>query len=72
MADAFLPVAGSEPTELATPTMSDGACGYLREDGACVIHAVGGLDAKPLGCRIFPTTFVDDGTTIRASVKTED
>lgn len=67
----FLPVAGSEPTELVTPTMHDGACGYLRGDGACAIHAVGGLRAKPVGCQLFPTIFVDDGTTVRASVKTE-
>lgn len=67
----FLPVAGSEPSELVTPTMNDGACGYLRSDGACAIHAVGGLHAKPAGCRIFPTTFVDDGVSVRVSVKTE-
>jgi lysine-N-methylase len=67
----FLPVAGSEPGELVTPTMHDGACGYLKSDGACAIHAAGGLHAKPAGCQLFPVTFVDDGTSVRASVKTE-
>jgi lysine-N-methylase len=67
----FLPVAGSEPSELSAPAHRDGACGYLETTGACAIHRVGGLAAKPIGCAVFPVTFVDDGATIRASVKTE-
>jgi lysine-N-methylase len=33
---------------------TDGACGFLAEDGACRIHAGPGADQKPLACRIFP------------------
>jgi lysine-N-methylase len=67
----FLPVAGSEPSEVFTPTTNDGACGYLERDGGCAIHRVGGLLAKPAGCATFPRLFVDDGTTVRVSVRTE-
>lgn len=67
----FLPVAGSEPTELVAPTARDGACGYLHDDGRCAVHVAGGMLAKPAGCHVFPVMFVDDGTSVRVSVKTE-
>ncbi len=67
----FLPVAGSEPSELHAPAHRDGACGYLETAGTCAIHRAGGLAAKPVGCAVFPTVFTDDGVSVRASVKTE-
>ena len=71
----FLPLAGAVGSggSSAAP-MIDGRCAYLgvgTVENACGIHAKGGLDAKPLGCRIYPTTLVDDGREIRASVKIE-
>lgn len=49
----------------------DGRCAYLADDRRCHLHRQGGAGAKPLGCRLFPTTFTDDGQAIRASVAPE-
>jgi lysine-N-methylase len=71
MRRAFLPVIGSVPGEAFAPVARDGACGFLDDDGACAIHRAGGAGAKPVGCALFPATFVDDGEAIRVSAKTE-
>lgn len=65
------PMRGSIPGPLLALVMRDGACGMLRQDGRCEVHRVGGAEAKPLGCRLFPRTFVDDGRELRVSLKPE-
>ncbi len=50
-------------------TMFDGRCAYLDHDLQCSLH--GDESTKPLGCRLFPTVFVDDGQVIRVSVTPE-
>ncbi|MEX1362833.1 MAG: YkgJ family cysteine cluster protein [Nannocystaceae bacterium] len=65
------PMRGSAPGPLLALVARDGACGMLREDGRCEVHRVGGAEAKPLGCRLFPRTFVDDGHEVRVSLKPE-
>ncbi|MCA9650442.1 MAG: YkgJ family cysteine cluster protein, partial [Myxococcales bacterium] len=65
------PMRGSTPGPLLALVARDGACGMLRDDGLCEIHRVGGAEAKPLGCRLFPRTFVDDGVELRVSLKPE-
>jgi lysine-N-methylase len=52
-------------------TMVDGRCAFLGGGGACRLHAAAGADAKPVGCRSFPATFVDDGREVRVSVACE-
>lgn len=68
---AFLPLRGSAPTAYGAVTMVDGHCPYLATDGRCRVQLAANPQAKPLGCRIFPATFADDGTTIRVSVAVE-
>lgn len=65
------PMRGSAPGPLLALVARDGACGMLREDGGCEVHRVGGAEAKPLGCQLFPRTFVDDGHEVRVSLKPE-
>ncbi len=50
---------------------ADGRCAYLEGEGRCSLHAKGGPEAKPLGCRTFPTSFIDDGESVRVSVAVE-
>ncbi len=41
------------------PHEADGACVFLnRETGLCRIHAAFGMDAKPLGCQLYPFRIV--------------
>ncbi len=67
----FLPREGSAPTPVHVPTMKDGACGFLDEQGLCTIHRAGGADAKPHACSAFPMRYCDDGHAIRATACTE-
>ena len=60
---------GPEPHAHAV-AMVDGACAFLDE-GRCAIHAAGGIEAKPRPCAVYPATFVDDGESIRVSIKVE-
>ena len=43
----------------------DGKCSFLGADGACQIHRRAGEQAKPAGCSLYPSRFVDDGEAIR-------
>jgi lysine-N-methylase len=63
---AFTPLAGSDDRMLAV-ALVDGRCAYLEDDGRCGIHRAGSAEEKPLGCRVYPARFYDDGTAIRAS-----
>ncbi|NUO54464.1 MAG: YkgJ family cysteine cluster protein [Polyangiaceae bacterium] len=63
---AFTPLAGTDDRMLAV-ALVDGRCAYLEEDGRCGIHRAGSAEEKPLGCRVYPARFVDDGTAIRAT-----
>ena len=67
----FLPTTGSVAGKTCTVMLVDGACPYLAQDGKCGVHQVGGASAKPCGCDIFPSTFVDDGAAVRVSVAVE-
>jgi lysine-N-methylase len=67
----FMPEHGSAPSGGAAVAMRDGRCVYLAGNGRCGLHAIGGPAAKPVGCNTFPTSFVDDGETVRASVSVE-
>lgn len=60
----FVPLAGSTSPMRAVCT-TNGRCAYLKDDGACAIHARGGAGAKPVGCSLFPARFVDDGECVR-------
>jgi lysine-N-methylase len=68
---AFLPERGSTPGGGLAVTLVNGACAYLDAAQSCRIHQAGGEAAKPLGCRLFPATFVDDGTSVRVSAAVE-
>jgi lysine-N-methylase len=48
-----------------------GRCALLGADRGCSLHARGGAEAKPAGCRIYPRTHVDDGLAIRISISPE-
>ncbi|MEJ7735040.1 MAG: YkgJ family cysteine cluster protein [Polyangiaceae bacterium] len=68
----FMPDHGSDVRGGALAvTMVDGRCAFLGEAGACRLHAAAGAGAKPVGCRSFPATFVDDGHEVRVSVACE-
>ena len=45
--------------------VEDGGCTYLGDGGRCRLHAAGGPEAKPLGCRTYPLRFLDVGDAIR-------
>ncbi len=68
---AFAPVSGSSPCGVSSIGFVDGRCAYLGSNGRCGLHAAGGTEGKPLGCRMFPALFVDDGHSIRVSPAVE-
>ncbi|WP_434047488.1 MULTISPECIES: YkgJ family cysteine cluster protein [Sorangium] len=71
---AFTPDRGTWPCAASVVAMRDGGCAYLEGEGGagrCSLHAAGGPEAKPLGCRTFPASFIDDGESIRISVSVE-
>jgi Fe-S-cluster containining protein len=45
-----------------------GSCVALADDQRCLIHAEHGADDKPLGCQLFPFTFVATPTEVRVSL----
>jgi lysine-N-methylase len=67
----FLPDHGSAPTGGSAVTLVDGRCAYLGESGHCSIHARAGGAAKPIGCNLFPASFVDDGERVVVSASVE-
>jgi lysine-N-methylase len=67
----FMPEHGSGPTGGSAVTLRDGRCAYLDDGGLCALHARGGAGAKPVGCNAFPTSFIDDGESVRVSVSVE-
>jgi lysine-N-methylase len=67
----FLPDHGSAPTGGSAVTLVDGRCAYLGESGHCSIHARAGGPAKPIGCNLFPASFLDDGERIAVSASVE-
>ncbi|AUX42159.1 hypothetical protein SOCE26_035860 [Sorangium cellulosum] len=68
---AFTPERGAWPCAASAVALRDGRCAYLEGEGRCSLHAIGGPGAKPLGCRTFPTSFLDDGVSVRVSVAVE-
>lgn len=71
LADQLTPFTGTGRSDLFAMPLVDGACGERLADGRCRIHAEEGEAAKPVGCRTYPITLVDDGETMRASVACE-
>ncbi|MCC7540805.1 MAG: YkgJ family cysteine cluster protein [Deltaproteobacteria bacterium] len=67
----FTPVRGSRPSQLHAVSLVSGACAFLDSASRCRLHAAAGPSAKPLVCRQYPTTFTDDGTSIRVSIGVE-
>ncbi len=67
----FLPERAAQRRGASAVALVDGACAYLDGAMRCRIHAAGGEAAKPLGCRLFPATFVDDGVCVRISAAVE-
>ncbi|MEM7159944.1 MAG: YkgJ family cysteine cluster protein [Myxococcota bacterium] len=65
------PLRGSVPGLRMAALARNGACGLLQDDGLCAVHRVGGLEAKPLGCQLFPRVFIDDGEAVHVSLKPE-
>jgi lysine-N-methylase len=63
----FLPERGSAPCAGSAVAQIDGRCAYLGEADRCALHRAGGPEAKPLGCTLFPASFLDDGERIRVS-----
>ena len=68
---AFMPERGATLRGGAAVALVSGACAYLDAACRCRIHDAAGADAKPLGCRLFPATFVDDGVRVRVSAAVE-
>lgn len=66
----FMPAHGME-AHFSAVSQQDGACAYLASDGRCRIHASGGESAKPVGCRTFPSRYVDLGDEIRVTARLE-
>jgi lysine-N-methylase len=64
----FLPLCGSVEAALTAVTLVDGRCPLLADDGRCRVELAAGHESKPLGCRRYPATFVDDGEAVRVSV----
>ena len=67
----FLPDHGSAPTGGSAVTLVDGRCAYLGESGHCSIHVRAGGPAKPIGCNLFPASFLDDGERVAVSASVE-
>lgn len=65
------PLRGSLPGPRRAMTARDGACGLLQPDGLCAVHRAAGAEAKPLGCRLYPRVFVDDGESIVVALRPE-
>ena len=70
-AHAFTPERGPLASAARAVGVVDGRCAYLDEARRCSLEVAGGSEAKPLGCRLFPTTFVDDGADVRVAVAPE-
>ncbi len=62
----FTPMRGNDARMLAV-TLVDGRCAYLDGEDRCGVHAAGSAEEKPLGCRVYPARFVDDGESVRVS-----
>lgn len=66
----FVPERGST-SSLTVVTRAEGSCSFLDPDGRCAIHARAGVEAKPAGCRSFPSRYVDVGDHIRVVPRPE-
>ncbi len=67
---AATPLSGVRRGKLALPLV-DGACVALTSQRRCGLEEVGGLTAKPRGCRTYPARFVFDGERVVAGVWVE-
>ena len=71
--ELFTPVTGAQLDEddVRVVAQVDGRCAFLERDGRCAIHRRRGPEAKPLPCRFYPATLVDDGAAVRVSLGPE-
>lgn len=60
----FVPLIGVE-SPMRAVALRDGRCNYLEPDGACLVHKRAGAAAKPIGCNLYPSRFVDAGQSVR-------
>ncbi|NUO50774.1 MAG: YkgJ family cysteine cluster protein [Polyangiaceae bacterium] len=67
----FLPLFGGVRTERVAMTLVDGRCLQLTDSGRCGLEERGGPLAKPIACRVYPASLLDDGERIRVSVALE-
>lgn len=70
-ADAVFTPARGTIDPIRTVASVEGRCAYLQPGGRCGIHAAAGSANKPFGCRTYPTTFVDDGVSVRVTPRPE-
>ncbi|MCP4872095.1 MAG: YkgJ family cysteine cluster protein [Proteobacteria bacterium] len=69
--DVFYPAFDEAPEGPLNVVEVDGGCAFLEDDGRCAVHAAGGAEAKPLGCRAFPAVLVACGEEWHASLRSE-
>ncbi len=67
----FLPLFGGVRTERVAMTLVDGRCLQLTGSGRCGLEERGGPLAKPIACRVYPASLLDDGERVRVSVAPE-
>jgi lysine-N-methylase len=67
----FLPLFGGVRTERVAMTLVDGRCLQLTGSGRCGLEERGGPEAKPVACRVYPASLLDDGERVRVSVACE-
>ncbi len=73
----FTPFMGAQlEGENLTMALQHGRCALLSPDGRCPLHACAppgseGADHKPLGCRVYPAMYIDDGVSVRVSFQPE-
>ncbi len=67
----FLPLQGSGAQLHMAATVMNGRCGFLAKDHLCELHRTLGVAAKPVGCSLYPATFVYDGEKICVSLGVE-
>lgn len=71
LSEVFYPAFDEAPDGPLNVVEVDGGCAFLEDDGRCAVHAAGGAEAKPLGCRAFPAVLVACGEEWHASLRPE-
>jgi lysine-N-methylase len=70
--EVFTPIAGAQMGDgMRAVAQVDGRCAFLESDARCGLHREAGPEAKPLACRFYPASLVDDGVAVRVSLAPE-